>query len=293
MLSNADALELVDRIRDPTRRTPSTMDQYYTHCIPIFREFLGDHWHTGYYRFDDRPIGLADQLRMEQHVAIAAGLNRDCQALEVGCGIGGPARHLAKFTGARIRGLTPNAMQLDLAKKLTLDAGVTDRVTFDQGWASELPYPDDTFDVVLFFESPCHFPDRSRFFREVQRVLRPRGRLAGEDWLAMDGLSQRVWARYIQPICETWAIPELGTRTEYASAMAAAGLTVKEARDLRDEMPLLRGFVDHEADQAQIRQEQMDTTDPFRKMVLEGLLRLGKAAAKGAFTLGLFLAVKE
>jgi len=229
---------------------------------------------------------------MERRIAESADLDPECHVLDVGCGIGGPACHLARLTGARIRGLTPNAAQLELTRRLAVDEKVADRVTFDRGVAEALPYPDNSFDAVVFFESPCHFHDRRQFFLEVRRVLRPGGRLAGEDWLAMEGLSPLDTDRFIRPICEAWAIPDLGTRTGYASAMAAAGLTVREAVDLRDEMALLRGFLVDKANRDDVRREKDGTPDPIRKIIMEGLLRLGEAATAGAFTLGRFLAVK-
>jgi ubiquinone/menaquinone biosynthesis C-methylase UbiE len=267
------------------------VDEYYTRCIPFYREFLGNHWHTGYYNFDG-PMGPQDQLRMEQRIAESAGLSSASHALDVGCGMGGPACHLVRLTGARIRGLTPNATQLDLARHLAVEEGVGDRVSFDQGDAGALPYPDHSFDAVLFFESPCHFPDRQRFFREAHRVLKPGGRLAGEDWLAAEGLNAADSDRFIRPICETWVIPALGTCTAYAAGMAGAGLRVDEAVDLRTEMALLRGFIVDQSDRDEVREEMERTSDPIRRIIMEGLLHLGEAAAAGAFTLGRFLAIK-
>lgn len=292
MAIDAEVRELAKRMRAPATRTPAVVDQYYTLCIPFYREFLGNHWHTGYYLFDDEPIGPRDQLRMERRIAESARLGPECHVLDVGCGIGGPACHLARLTGARITGLTPNVAQLELAQRLAIDEQVADRVTFEQGVAGALPYSDNCFDAVVFFESPCHFPDRRKFFLEANRVLRPGGRLAGEDWLATDGLNPQDTDRYIRPICEAWAIPDLGTRADYASGMAAAGLMVKEVVDLREEMALLRGFLVEKADREDVRKEMDRTSDPIRNIIMEGLLCLGEAAAAGMFTLGRFLAVK-
>jgi cyclopropane fatty-acyl-phospholipid synthase-like methyltransferase len=272
--------------------TPEIVDRYYTLCIPFYREFLGNHWHTGLY-LNEGPIGPEDQLRMELRIAQSAGLGPGCKALDVGCGIGGVACHLARRTGAHIHGLTPNAAQLELARALAISEGVQHNVSFDRGSASDLPYPDESFDVVLFFESPCHFPDRDLFFREAVRVLRPGGRLAGEDWLAAGGSTRADQVRYIKPICETWAIPALGTVSGYAKAMTDAGLSVRAAVDLRDEMPLLRGFITGPADREAVHKEMLATADPIRRIIMQGLLQLGEAAAAGAFTLGRFLALKE
>jgi tocopherol O-methyltransferase len=292
-MSNASEAEiLIARMASATTCTPEIIDRYYTLCIPFYREFLGNHWHTGYY-LPEGPIGPRDQLRMELHIATSAGLAPDCKVLDVGCGIGGAVCHLAERTGALIRGLTPNAAQIDLARRLARAAGIEDRVAFDQCGASELPYEDASFDAVLFFESPCHFPDRMRFFREARRILRPGGRLAGEDWLAAEGLDAAGQARWIQPICRAWAIPLLGTRSEYVTGMQAAGLSVREAVDLREEMALLRGFTVDPADQDALRNEMERTAEPIRRIIKEGLLCLGEAAAAGAFTLGRFLAVRD
>jgi cyclopropane fatty-acyl-phospholipid synthase-like methyltransferase len=287
-----DVHELLALMRAEPSASPEIVDRYYTLCIPFYREFLGDHWHTGHY-LDAGPIGPEDQLRMELRIAQSAGLGPGCEVLDVGCGMGGVACHLAKRTGARIRGLTPNTTQIELARALAISEGVQDSVAFDRGSASRLPYPDESFDVVLFFESPCHFSDRNLFFREVRRVLRPGGRLAGEDWLAADGLSKTDEVRYILPICETWAIPALGTISGYGKGMTVAGLSVMEAVDLRNEMALLRGFIADPADREAVRQEMLVTADPMRRIVMQGLLKLGEAAEAGAFTLGRFLALKE
>jgi tocopherol O-methyltransferase len=292
MAERDEVEKLVSLMKSPQCCSPAVVDRYYTLCIPFYREFLGDHWHTGYY-FREGPIGPEDQLRMELRIARSAGIGPGCDVLDVGCGVGGPACHLARRTGARVRGLTPNASQIELARALASSSGVQERVAFDQGSASSLPYAAASFDVVLFFESPCHFPDRSRFFREVRRVLRPGGRLAGEDWLAADGLSQADELRDIRPICETWAIPALGTVSSYARAMTEAGLSVREAVDLREEMALLRGFIVDPRDREVVRKEMLATADPMRRIIMQGLLQLGAAAAAGTFTLGRFLAWRE
>src|SRR3954467_4677459 len=139
--------DLMERLASAPSPGPELVDRYYTLCIPFYREFLGNHWHTGYY-LPEGPVGPEDQLRMEWRVALSADLASARDVLEVGCGVGGPACHLASRTAARFRGLTPNSVQIELARRLARQSNLEDRVAFDLGSGSELPYADESFDVV-------------------------------------------------------------------------------------------------------------------------------------------------
>lgn len=288
---HARAAALVAAMRSGAPVTHELVNEYYTLCIPFYREFLGAHWHTGFY-LPGHATDPQDQLRMERLVADSAGLAPGCLVLDVGCGIGGPACHLARVTGASVRGLTPNPAQLALARASAQRQSPPPAVNFDLGDASSLPYPDGTFDVVLFFESACHFPDRARFFAEAWRVLKPGGRLAGQDWLAGEGMDAGVRQPFVERVRSTWAIPALDTVSGYAAAMRGAGFEVVLARDMRDEMDLLRGFMATPADRRAVQAEMRGCADPVRSFIMEGLIALGEAAECGAFTIGRFLARK-
>jgi hypothetical protein len=106
-------------------------------------------------------------------------------------------------------------------------------------------------------------------------------------------VSDRDRERYLRPICEIWAMTPPDTCMSNAAAMTAAGFEVKTAVDMREEMPLLRGFIVSPNDRAELAKEIARTTDPMRKMIKEGLRLLGEGAQAGAFTIGRFLAVKK
>lgn len=286
------AEDVVAAMRAGTPASAELVNHYYTLCIPFYREFLGEHWHTGFY-LPQGQTGPQDQLRMERLIAESAGLRAGCDVLDVGCGIGGTACHLAHATGASIRGLTPNPTQLAMARAAAVRRGLGQRVAFDLGEAGRLPYADGSFDVVTFFESACHFQDRGRFFSEAWRVLRPGGRLAGEDWLECEGMLAVQRVPWIERVCSTWAIPALGTVTDYAGGMSSAGFDVVVARDMREEMDLSRGFIAQPEDRQSVELEMRQTEDPIRRMIIEGLLALGEAVQAGAFTIGRFVAHKS
>ncbi len=283
--------EVVAAMRAGTPASAELVNHYYTLCIPFYREFLGEHWHTGFY-LPRGQTGPQDQLRMERLIAQSAGLVEGCEVLDVGCGIGGTACHLALTTGATFRGLTPNPTQLAIARDAAGRRRLERRVAFDLGEAGRLPYADGSFDVVTFFESACHFQDRGRFFSEAWRVLRPGGRLAGEDWLECEGMQAAQRVPWIDRVCSTWAIPSLGTVTGYAAGMSGAGFDEVLARDMREEMDVSRGFIAQPEDRRSVAREMQQTQDPIRRMIMEGLLALGEAVQVGAFTIGRFVARK-
>lgn len=291
MPANApDDATLVRRLRAAPGVDRAMVDAYYRRCIPLYQGFLGEHWHTGYY--GEHAPGASDQIRMIEVIANSIGLSAADDVLDLGCGIGGTVCHLAGHIGARVTGLTPVAEQADIARAAIERRGLGERARIVIGEAARLPFADASFDAVVFFESPCHFPDRLAGFREVWRVLRPGGRLGGEDWLVRAGLNPEQRRDYIEPVERGWAIPRLDDGPAYAAAMCAAGLSAIEWHDLAHEMPVAKGFASQRAQQISLVQEIQSCREPLLQFVLEGLLHLGRAVAADAFTIGRFSARK-
>jgi cyclopropane fatty-acyl-phospholipid synthase-like methyltransferase len=283
--------QLVERIGAAEPAPRAVVDEYYRRCIPLYLDFLGIHWHTGFYREGDGATSPADQVRMIDHVARSIDLGPNDRVLDVGCGVGGTLCHLNRSYGCEAVGLTPVAEHKAVAERLALRQQA--RIRVDLGHAGALPYPDGTFDAVTFFESSCHFEDRRQFFAEVFRVLKPAGRLAGEDWVARDLSDERQRIRWIEPICRTWAIPMMGDPHEYRQLMQGAGLTDVEIVDLQTLMPLHKGFTVGQSALAALEVRIARGADPLRRMTLRGLAALGNAFNAGAFTIARFTARKE
>src|SRR5262245_49688255 len=109
--------------------------------------------------------------------------------LEIGCGSGGYAVHLAKSTGCRIVGLDINAEGVRNANLLGEQAKLGARAGFQQFDVSQpLPEKDETFDAIYSNDVLCHVPARAQVFANLFRVLKPGGRFLFSDALVIGGL---------------------------------------------------------------------------------------------------------
>ena len=110
------------------------------------------------------------------------------RVLEIGCGSGGYALHLAATTGSSILGVDINEAGIRNASGLARERNLDDRVSFQLcDVAKPLTFPDRTFDACFANDVLCHIPARGALLREIFRVLQPRGRLLFSDALILGG----------------------------------------------------------------------------------------------------------
>jgi ubiquinone/menaquinone biosynthesis C-methylase UbiE len=127
-----------------------------------------------------------------------AGLKPAMHVLDVGSGIGGPSRCLASEYGCRVVGIDLMDEYCRAASMLADRVGLSHLVTYRQGNALELPFPDDAFDVVWSQHTAMNIPDKAALYCEMGRVLKPGGTLAIYDVLAGPNSPIHypvVWAR--------------------------------------------------------------------------------------------------
>jgi ubiquinone/menaquinone biosynthesis C-methylase UbiE len=137
-------------------------------------------------RLTPQQLGALDQFHTRGLAATAdlaklAGITADISVLDVGAGVGGPARYLAATNGCRVTGVDLSEPFVDAARYLTERTGQSGQVSFETGSALALPFEDGRFDVALLQHVAMNISDRARLYREIRRVLKPGGRFATFD----------------------------------------------------------------------------------------------------------------
>lgn len=117
-------------------------------------------------------------LAATDELAVMAGLQPGQTALDVGAGVGGPARRMASKYGARVWGVELSESVQRTAAALTALVRMQDQVQFKQASALALPFADATFDVVVMQHVAMQIAEKDRLFGEGVRVLKPGGVLA-------------------------------------------------------------------------------------------------------------------
>jgi len=166
-------------------------------------------------------------LEATQDVANLVAPTAADHILDVGSGIGGPARYFAQRFGCRVTGIDLTAEFCDVARMLTRAVGLAERVTFHQGNALATPFADASFDGAYSMNVSMNIADKAGLYREIRRALK-----AGA-WFVLAEIAQGPAGApsYPTPWAKTAETSFLATPQETHDALAAAGFTIVQSRD--------------------------------------------------------------
>jgi ubiquinone/menaquinone biosynthesis C-methylase UbiE len=162
--------------------------------------------------------GLAATLELAKLARITA----EQSVLDVGSGVGGPARFLAATCGCRITGVDLSEPFVEAARYLTERTGQSGQVSFQMASALDLPFEDGQFDAVLLQHVAMNIADRPQLYREIRRVLKAGGRFATFD-VVSNSSEPRDALHWPLPWARTPATSFLLTAEATRAAIEAAG----------------------------------------------------------------------
>ena len=181
-------------------------------------------------------LGTVDEFHIRGRKAtleLAQSLNLSTAShvLDIGSGLGGPARTLAETCKCHVTGIDLTQAFCDAATTLSGWVGLSDRVTFRQGDATSLPFADAQFDAAMTIHVAMNIAAKDNMYAEARRVLKPGGRFGVYDVLQGEGgdvLFPVPWAR--EP-----SISHLATPDVIRSLLTGAGFKIVDAQDSTEE----------------------------------------------------------
>lgn len=229
-----DVFEEQDKHKRSDKAQVAT-DNFYTLITKFYEKGWGESFH-----FAPRYVGESFEesiIRHEAFLSLKLGLTADDEALDVGCGIMGPARNIARMSGAKITGLTINQHQVDRCKELNAASSVGHLLNIQQGDYMKMPFPEQSFDKMYAIESMCHAPNLSGVYEQMYSRLKPGGKACFYQW-AMTGTYDPDNAEHVKAkdmIEYGNSICRLKTTEEIDHQLEASPLKVIETIDLAAE----------------------------------------------------------
>jgi SAM-dependent methyltransferase len=167
--------------------------------------------------------GLASTVE----VAEVARLKPGEKVLDVGSGLGGPSRIMAALGGVNVVGLDLTPAYCEVATRLSARCGLSDRVAYQSGDATAMPFVDGSFDVVYSQHVAMNIENRAALYAEVHRVLKPGGRVVFHDIVTLGSGA----IAFPVPWARTPAHSHLVSGEHMRALLAAAGFEETSWRD--------------------------------------------------------------
>lgn len=166
-------------------------------------------------------------LEATRELADALDVTAAHHLLDVGSGIGGPARYMASRFGCRVTGIDLTSEFCQVARHLTRILGLESQVAFQQGNALSMPFADARFDGAYSMNVSMNIAQKPQFYAELHRVLRPGA------WLVLSEIAQGPGGSpdYPTPWAETAQSSFLASLPETLDGLTSSGFSVQTSRD--------------------------------------------------------------
>lgn len=225
---------------DGTLEERSTTDEYYDLATDFYEYGWGDSFH-----FASRYQGetLAESITRHEHfLAAKLGLSSKSKVGDLGMGVGGPLRSIAKFSGAHITGVTLNDYQVRRAKLITSQresAQSAKRMNYVHGDFTKLVpkvFEAESLDAVYYIESSCHISNRTEIYSEGARALKKGGKLFAYEWVMTPHFdsSNEEHVQIKNTIQLGNGIEKMISQGEVLESLKASGFKILEHGDLQD-----------------------------------------------------------
>lgn len=253
------------------------IQEFYDASSGLWEQIWGEHMHHGYYGVDGKQQKNRRQAQIDliEELLNWSGVKDSEHILDVGCGIGGSSLYLAEKFDAKSTGITLSPVQAARATQRALEANLGMRSQFQVANAQEMPFADNSFDLVWSLESGEHMPDKTKFLQECYRVLKPGGTLIMVTWCHRPTDQSPLTVdeqKHLQDIYRVYCLPYVISLPEYEAIAGQLPLNNIRTADWSTAVaPFWNVVID----------------SAFTPQAFFGLLFAGWSTIQGALSLGL------
>ncbi len=193
----------------------------------------GEDIHIGLYESEEDSIRDASRRTVERMAARLTNLNKNSNVLDIGAGYGGAARYLAKNYGCRVVALNLSEVENQRNRQMNREQGLDHPIEVVDASFENIPYPDDSFDIVWSQDAILHSGDRVKVLEEVARVIKSGGELVFTDPMQVDDCPPGV----LQPILDRIHLDTLGSPGFYKETCERLGFEDLGYEDHAPQLP--------------------------------------------------------
>ncbi|KAF9366046.1 Delta(24)-sterol C-methyltransferase [Mortierella sp. NVP85] len=223
-----------------TEESKTTRQNAYKAVANSFYDLATDFyeyaWGTSFHfcRFHPREPFQQAMARHEHYLAANMGIQPHWKVLDIGCGVGGPAREIGQFTGAHITGLNNNDYQINRAKRYAVSYGLENKSDFIKGDFMNMPIEDNTFDGCYAIEATVHASRLEGVYGEAYRVLKPGGVFGCYEWVMTDKYdpTNPEHLRIVRGLEVGNGVAKMPTVKECINALKSVGFTIEKNMDM-------------------------------------------------------------
>lgn len=194
----------------------------------------GEDLHLGIYESEDESIRDASRRTVLKMASLLPEIDSETKVLDLGGGFSGSARTLAREYGCQVTVLNLSSGENERGRRMNREQGLDHLITVVDGNYEDIPFDDESFDVVWSQDAILHSGDRAKVVSEATRVLKPGGHMVFTDPMMTDDCPKDV----LQPIFDRINLESLASPSFYRETAKSVGLSEVEYVDLDEYLPL-------------------------------------------------------
>lgn len=216
----------------------TTLVNHYYDLVTDFYEYgWGQSFHFAP-RFDGETFD-ASLARHEHYLAFRLGIKAGDRVADMGCGVGGPMRAIARFSSANVVGVNNNDYQIKRANMLNKKMKLSHLCEAVKGNFMDLPFEANSFDHIYAIEATCHAPDKVGCYAQMYKALKPGGCFAAYEWCVTDRYDARnADHRAVKHGIEKGdGLPDMVHPSKVVEALKTVGFEVVDSFDAAETAP--------------------------------------------------------